>query len=203
MVTLKKAAVDVVNEQLLISATSKYNVEGNPQTSHYRFTNIYIDTAKTFNCYNDPSDYCTTIPIDIETIGYDTDLVDFSIPFSSILSDDIPNELLFVWLEETEYNNIEEGSEHIKDVTGNPDKGFCVTLSVSTLYELLLNHIKVNTDICCNTTCSDINYVLAWNGFNLAKSLAKVTPSEYRNMIYYWSILHKKASENSNECTCK
>ena len=203
MVTLKKVAVDVVNEQLLISATSKYNVEGNPQNTNYRFTNVFIDTAKTFSCYNDPSEYCAKIPISIEEVGYNTDLVDYSIPFSSIYSENVPNELLFVWLEETEYDNIEEGSEHIKDVEGNPDYGFGITLSVSTFYELLLDHIKISKEECCNTSCSDVNYMLAWNGFNLAKQLGQVNPSEYRNMIYYWNILHIKGSESSNGCNCK
>lgn len=76
---------------------------------------------------------------------------------------------------------------------------FGVTLSVKDFYELLLNHIDiVAQDNCsCDTDCSDVNFMLAWQGFNLAKTL-----QDYNQMINYWRILHKYNTSTSAGCTC-
>lgn len=194
MVTITKLQVDVVNKKLIISATSK----GAVNDTHHKFTKVQIDVTNTFVCYNEPSSIAVSsmtfdIPVPEDaTSDYDWDLVDFEIPFSSILSDDVANDVVFVWLTEEEYdshNNLQaDGSE----------VGFGVTLSVSTFYNLLLNHIKINTTGCCKAGCSDIDFMLAWDGFNLAKTL-----QDYRKMIYYWKLLHKQTVNNSNNsCNC-
>lgn len=76
---------------------------------------------------------------------------------------------------------------------------FGVTLSVKDFYELLINHIDiVAQDTCsCEANCSDVNFMLAWQGFNLAKTL-----QDYNQMINYWRILHKYNTSTSVGCTC-
>lgn len=76
---------------------------------------------------------------------------------------------------------------------------FGVTLSVKSFYELLLNHIDiVSSDTCnCKVECSDVNFMLAWDGFNLAKTL-----QDYNQMIKYWNILHKSNTATYSSCGC-
>ena len=204
MVNITKLKVDVDNEQLLISATSKGETTDNA-TYHHRFTKVFIDTTTTFNCYNEPSSYATTIDIPLPEdsdsgIDYDKDLEDYAIPFSDILCDDIANDVLFVWLEEVEYDNL--NPLHVRDMPAssdytNPDYGFGVTLSVATFYNLLLENLKIKSEDCCDTDCSDVNMMIAWQGFNLAKTLG-----EYKQMIYYWKLLHNVISDISTGCNC-
>lgn len=73
---------------------------------------------------------------------------------------------------------------------------FGVTLSVRDFYNLMLERVTIEDVISCKATCSDVNCMLAWNGFNLAKSLR-----EYKQMIYYWKILHNVVTSSYN-CNC-
>lgn len=73
---------------------------------------------------------------------------------------------------------------------------FGVTLSVRDFYESILKRIEVKDTNCCKADCSDVNFMLAWNGFNLAKAL-----QQYRQMVYYWRLLHNSKVSNSN-CGC-
>ena len=80
-----------------------------------------------------------------------------------------------------------------------PNTAFGVTLSVKNFYELLLNHIDIesSTDN-CKVDCADVNFMLAWQGFNLAKTL-----QDYNQMIYYWNILHRYGNNSSTVgCGC-
>lgn len=190
MVTITKLQVDVNNEKLLISATSKGEIEG----KHHKFTKINLDITDTFVCKNEPSSNAMSfdipVPENVES-EYDWDLVDFEIPFSDILSSDVANDILFIWLTEEEYS-----SEGV--LQDNTEVGFGLTLSVSTFYNLLLNHIKIKSSSnCCNASCSDVDFMLAWNGFNLAKTL-----QDYRQMIYYWRLLHRTSNDSDNPCNC-
>lgn len=77
---------------------------------------------------------------------------------------------------------------------------FGVTLSVKNFYNLLLNHIDIVSDdnpCTCNVECSDVNFMLAWDGFNLAKTL-----QDYRQMIKYWRILHRAGNSTTSNCGC-
>lgn len=197
---ITKLQVDVANEKLIISATgSGSTTDSGGNTLHHRFTKVYIDTTCTFNCKNEystnaveiliPDDAITTNATLVAGLHYDGDLVDFEIPFSDILSQDIPNDILFIWIEETEYD------ANYQAVDTN--YYFGVTLSVSTFYNLLLNHIKINSAECCKSDCSDVNFMLAWHGFNLAKTL-----QDYKQMIYYWKIMHNNSSSIVNNCNC-
>lgn len=73
---------------------------------------------------------------------------------------------------------------------------FGVTLSVRDFYESILKRIEVKDTNCCNADCSDVNFMLAWSGFNLARAL-----QQYRQMIYYWKLLHNSKVSDSN-CGC-
>lgn len=194
MVTITKLLVDTVNEKLIVSATSKgVTTDESNHTFHHKFTKIEIDITNTFVCKNEPSSVAMSfnIPVPEDSVtDYDWDLVDFEIPFSEILSNDVANDILFVWLTEEEYDE----NYTLQD---NTEVGFGVTLSVNTFYDLLLEHIKINSTNCCKVNCSDVDFMLAWNGFNLAKTL-----QDYKQMIYYWKILHRQVSENIISCNC-
>lgn len=201
MATITKLQVDVANQKLIISATSSgVTTDSSSNTFHHRFTKVYIDTTCTFNCKNEYSTSSVAIEIPDDAITtnatlhddehFDGDLVDFEIPFSDIYnSTDIANDILFIWIEETEY----DFTYSAVDI----NYFFGVTLSVSTFYETLLNHIKLNAKECCKATCSDVNFMLAWHGFNLAKTL-----QEYKQMVYYWNIMHNNKSSVSSGCEC-
>ena len=73
---------------------------------------------------------------------------------------------------------------------------FGVTLSVRDFYESILKRVEVKDTNCCKADCSDVNFMLAWHGFNLAKAL-----QQYRQMVYYWRLLHNSKVSNSN-CGC-
>lgn len=79
----------------------------------------------------------------------------------------------------------------------NPTYIFGVTLSVSTLYQLLFNRINIASNSCCKVECSDVNTMLAWQGFNLAKNLG-----EYKQMVKYWKILHRTTNLDTSTCGC-
>ena len=200
MVTITKLQVDVENKQLMISAKSKGEVTEEGHTYHHRFTKVYIDVTDTFNCYNEWSTNAAVVNIPIsEEYGtngaYDSDLVNYSIPFSEIYSNDIENDILFVWLEEVEYDDLDP--LHVRDCDGNPDYGFGVVLSVSNLYQYLLDNLKINSEDCCNVGCSEVNMMLAWQGFSLAKTIG-----DYKQMIYYWKILHNVTPNKDGGCNC-
>lgn len=198
MATISKLKVDLDNQKLIISATSSRNTDSE---HHYRFTKIYIDVSNTFNCKNEPSTIATNSAITIKTIDEtgakvdypkDTDLEDYEVSFSDILcTDDFDNELFFVWIEESVYNEEDiDNSVPIPQVFG-------VTLNVQQFYELLLNHISIKNECECDVDCSEVNFMLAWNGFNLSKTL-----QEYHQMIYYWKILHSVGSSTKSSCGC-
>lgn len=97
-------------------------------------------------------------------------------------------------------SEISESEYVVNSLHENPQPSFGVTLSVKNFYELLLNHIDITAqDSCnCNPDCSDVNFMLGWQGFNLAKTL-----QDYNQMIYYWNILHKFGSSSSSSgCGC-
>lgn len=325
MAKITKALVNTNDQKLHISATSSYNEES--PSYYYKFTELCIDSSKTFNCKNDESTHATTIQLDID---YNTDLDDFTVDFNDIVcSEDVANDLLFIWLKEAQYvesesgeaieakykglnhqggfvcnetaphygkfficrNNdywvrfvmdgdgvlegisntifsneegginyeqlqqyldgtyprgsiindyyveslpmgnyiyaklVNDGTTTYYRVTYNPslpadspssyyieeiDKwptikvtdiasSFGVTLAVKEFYELLLDHIDiVAKDNCdCNPDCSDVNFMLAWQGFNLSKTL-----QDYNQMIKYWKILHSYGIEVSSGCGC-
>lgn len=190
---ITRLLVDVDNEKLILSATPN-----NDDTYHYRFTDIYIDTSVTFNCSNGESSNAYHKSLSIEDADYDKPLGNdtgyLEIPFSNILSDDVSNDILFIWIEENKYN---ASYEEIKDDTDYPKKLFGITLSVKTLYELIINNINIKKDGCCNVGCSEVNTMLAWQGFNLAKNLG-----QYKRMIYFWKILHKTINTDTSKCHC-
>lgn len=186
--------VDIDNNRLLISAKSKGITTDDAGTVyHHRFTKIYIDTADTFVCKDNLGPISLTIP---ETdVDYDTDLTNYVVSFNDILSDDIPNELLFIKLEECSY--IKNGDNYIKRGDATYDN-FKVVFSVSTFYNLLLDTINIPEGNCCDFNCGDVNYMLAYNGFTLAG-----TVEDYRRMIYYWRLLHRNSSNStSSNCNC-
>lgn len=79
-----------------------------------------------------------------------------------------------------------------------PQTAFGVTLSVRDFYNLLLNHIDIETNpYNCKVECSEVNFMLAWQGFNLSKTL-----QDYNQMIYYWNILHSVKTSSSSNCGC-
>lgn len=182
MVTITKLQVDIANNKLIVSATDN--------TNSYEFKEICIDTQKTFNCKNEESIYATTITIENQEV--DTPLTNYEIPFSDIICSDNPEtDIFFVWVKAKEY-----------PASGDPyiTAGFGVTLSVKNFYDLLLNHISIvaDNDCNCNPDCSDVNFMLAWQGFNLSKIL-----QDYNKMIYYWKILHSFGNSTvSTGCGC-
>lgn len=312
MATINKLYVDTANEKLIIKATSS---GAEDSSALYKFTKISIDTTLTFNCSESPSSNATEIKLDLD---YNED-IDMEIYFLDIYSEDVPNDLIFVWLDEVKYTAIETSGfvndetapnygrmltvnnnavwavfvmndnvvpdnsaalsiaglkdtnntnlinineylngtypngqinndfvvESIRkanglyvkvtynntttyykmtyhdDYTGAtslryrlniiesseyPTKStdiemmpstFGVTLSVNTLYNNILDKIDIKDETCCQVDCSDVNYMLAWNGFNLSKSL-----KQYKQMIYYWNILHKGNLATSTSCNC-
>lgn len=298
--TITKLAVDATNEKLLILATSSGETTESGVTHYHKFTNIYIDTTQTFNCNNSPSSNAVTIALDLDfnenlhsSESTDSSEIPYEVPFSDILSNDVANDIVFVWIEETDYypqeysgyyynNNYyltdknnsyyvvsslaenavlsastetdynaaaasadenhtittyvngdtmyihhEDSSESTEtyftqDMTSLstgletstesdyldednrfiadddvPPCLFGVTLSVRFLYELILDKINIKNENDCNANCSDVNFMLAWNGFNLAKNLG-----EYKQMIYYWRLLHQVSSSSTSGCGC-
>lgn len=183
-VNIDKASVDTVNRQFVISASC---ILGDEYTN-YKFTKIYIDTALTFNCKDDASTHAMVFNIDSTIVPDNTSLEEYTISFDkALLVDDFENTLFFIWVEASCYN-------------GSKDelfKGFGTTLSVKDFYSYILNSININEGDYCNINCSDVNFVLAWNGFNLAMALRN-----YKQMIYYWNILHKAKSSSGNSCNC-
>lgn len=194
---ITKLLVDVDNQKLVLSANPNSDETG---TYHYRFTDIYIDTAATFNCSQEESTSAYHKTLSTSEADYDNPLGNeigqLEIPFSDILSQDVDNDLLFIWIKESKYT---ESSGTYTEVSDDyyPKKLFGVTLSVKTLYQRLLNVINIKDGNCCNVECSDVNTMLAWQGFNLAKNLG-----EYKQMIKYWNILHKNTGTDSNQCHC-
>lgn len=169
MVTITKLQVDTIHNKLIVSATNN--------TTSYQFEEICIDTQKTFNCKNEESIYATKIKL--TDYPADTDLENYEIDFNDIIcSDDPENDIFFVWIKCKE--TPQSGDPYIT-------AGFGVTLSVKHFYSLLLNHIEVvsQNDFNCSPECSDVNFMLAWQGFNLAKVL-----QDYNQMIMYWNMLH-------------
>jgi hypothetical protein len=201
MATITKLQVDVDNEKLLIGAKTTGQTTVNGNIRHHKFTKVYIDTVNTFNCVNEFSSSAsvyniTTTNYDKDSTGEDGQDPIIEVPFSAILSDDIPNELLFVWLQEDEYDNADPHNRLTIDKTA--EHLFGLTLSVKTFYDLLLNNINIKNECSCDTTCSDVDIMLAWNGFNLAKTL-----QNYRQMIYYWQVIHKRANASyTGSCNC-
>ena len=182
MVTITKLQVDIAHNKLIVSATDN--------TASYEFKEICIDTQKTFNCKNDESTYATKITI--EDVDPNTALTNYEISFDDIICSENPeSDVFFVWVKAKEY-----------PASGDPyiTAGFGVTLSVKDFYSILLNHISVvaDDDCECNPDCSDVNFMLAWQGFNLSKIL-----QDYNKMIYYWNILHSIGSKTSSfGCNC-
>lgn len=204
---LTRLEFDEERKKMIVSATSTGLLIVDGQTLHHRFTKLYIDTVKTFNCSDSPSRNAISIDIDdkyISTQGhvvehdglhYDGDLWNLEIDFDDIyLSEDVLNDIIFIWLEENEY-----------DVNFNlhgeppdwPRMLFEFLFSETTFYSHLLDYIKINSEDCCKTNCSDVNFMLAWNGFSLAMSVR-----DYQQMVYYWNILHYKAGSKSGKCNC-
>lgn len=202
MATITKLYIDSTNENLVISATSSGATTEDGVTIHHKFTRIFIDLACTFNCKSEPSSNATTIVLTADDFDtwVDGDLVDYTVPFSDILSDDILNDILFVWIEETPYTD-EAGTQQATNL--DLDYYFGVTLHVKTLYNHLLSHISLDNSCgcasSCNPDCADVNIMLAWQGFNLAKTL-----QDYRQMINYWNIIHttNTTSSYSSGCNC-
>lgn len=180
MVTITKLQVDIANNKLIVSATDN--------TETYEFEEICIDTQKTFNCKNEESTKATVIEIKNQEAS--TALTNYEVSLDDIIcSEDPKSDVFFVWVKAKETPGV--GDAYIT-------AGFGVTLSVKDFYDLLLNHIDIiSEDSCtCKPDCSEVNFMLAWQGFNLAKSL-----QDYNQMIYYWNILHKTGS-NSNHSGC-
>lgn len=75
---------------------------------------------------------------------------------------------------------------------------FGITLSVSTLYNNILNSIVIKNSENCEADCSEVNKMLAWQGFSFAKALGR-----YDQMIYYWKILHNISNSVSTPCNCR
>lgn len=209
-----KFSVDVNKRVLIITLPSTGETIYDNVNYHHKFTEVFIDSSSTFNCGSGPSSFATnsSIRIDWDNIesstnnGYDEDLIDYEIPFTSIMMDEnsMANELFFIWVKECSYtkdgDEYFESANEVSSVTGQhyPINLFALTLSVSTFYNILLNHIKINTEDCNKVGCSDVNFMLAWDGFNLAKTL-----QDYKKMIYYWKILHTQTTIGSNNsCNC-
>lgn len=205
---LTRLDFDEDRKKMIVSATSTGQLEDSEgHILHHRFTNIYIDTVKTFNCSDSPSRNAIKIAIDDKYIDakghvvehdglhYDGDLWNLEIDFDDIyLSEDVLNDIVFIWLEEYEYD------VNFKPHGEPPDWPrilFEFLFSEGTFYSHLLDYIKINSENCCNTDCSDVNFMLAWNGFSLAMSVR-----DYQQMIYYWNILHYKTGKNSGGCGC-
>lgn len=204
MATKNSIAVDVENKRLVINWMSSHKTitkDDNNNNISFKFTKIYVDTTKTFNCKNSPSTTAEAVPINI-TIGINEDLDNYYIPFSNILTapdDELQDELFFVWLEEIICdNNGDPDYPHTinSETVDKPTLNFGVTLSVKRFYNLLLETINI-TDNSCEVGCADVNTMLAWDGFNLAKILG-----EYKQMIYYWNILHTAKNRTFSSCNC-
>lgn len=209
MAQLTRLEFDEDRKKMIVSATSTGILEVDGVTYHHRFSKLYIDTTKTFNCSDSPSRNAIAIDIDdsyidekghvIEHDGkhYDGDLWNMEIDFDDIyLTEDVLNDIVFIWLEEKEYD------EHFGETThGMPPEWpimlFEFLFSENQLYNHMLDYIKINSEDCCETKCSDVNFMLAWNGFSLAMSVRN-----YQQMVYYWNILHYKANAKSGKCNC-
>lgn len=100
---------------------------------------------------------------------------------------------------ETTFTEITEEEYNDSRKTQVPYPAFGLTLSVKDFYNLLLNNIEIQTkdSTHCNPSCSDVNFMLAWQGFNLAKTL-----QDYNQMIYYWKILHGFNNTSSYTSCC-
>lgn len=240
MKKIDKLYVDVANKVVVLKDYSWHNMAtGNNSiayrehvngdystdpvlTGRFKFDSIEMDTSATFNCKNEPSSRAlTTLKVSdyLDTNGNfvatgvtgEKDAIKFD---DITISDDIPNELLFIWLKEsfyttgndTPYDNgivdIYDGTTLIGSVDCRCDNyDFVVALSVETFYKLLLNSININSCKPCKDSidCSEVNTMLAWDGFNLAKSTRN-----YKQMVYYWKIIHNQANNSSsNGCNCR
>lgn len=233
MKKIDKLYVDVANKVLVLKDYSWNNMAtgnnsivykdhdtGNTLSGGFKFDSIQMDNSATFNCKEEPSSSAITLDV--------TDYLDDNgniaatgatgekpaISFNDIPYDDIPNELLFIWLKESFYLigndnpyaagivDIYDGSTLIGSVDCRCDNyDFVIALSVETFYKLLLNTININNCNPCkdNIDCSEVNTMLAWDGFNLAKSTRN-----YKQMVYYWNIIHNQANKsNSRGCNCR
>ena len=247
MAKFVRCKIDEGGRNVVISAKSSRSqeIEGSP--FHYKFTKIYIDSSCTFNCMNEPSSSATVIDLPEELKVMDGNIYNFKIPFDDILVEDVPNEMLFIFLQEEKYieNIVYDENEYTQKIInysiyagwGDPsdpentyaksriDKGIEDKLfdisdvyTHSSTYELcdfvyscyILFSLKHLTDIVfsqlsiqdekesCNITASDVNAMLAWQGFELASCCCDVW-----EMIKYWNYIKdmQGVSINSN-CKC-
>ena len=210
----KEVFVDKVNQVIKIKWPSAGILDEDGTIYHHKFTKISIDTAKTFNCKDEPSSKAITKIIDwshdtdnVNGIGVDRDLYFknnevqyFEIPFNDIyLSEDVANDLIFVWIEEQKGTVSSSTFTPVTDE--NPVNHFAITLHVGTFFDLILSNINIignECNNCKNVECSDVNFMLAWQGFDLAKTLGK-----YKQMVYYWNIMHNVSNQyNNSSCNC-
>ena len=233
MKKIDKLYVDVANKVVVLKDYSWNNMAtgnnsivykdhstGNTLSGEFRFNSIKMDSSATFNCKEEPSSSAITLTIsnylddagNVAATGLEGEKP--AISFNNIPYDDIPNELLFIWIKEsfyitgndTPYANgivdIYDGTTLIGSVDCRCDNyDFVVALSVETFYKLLLNSININSCKPCKDSidCSEVNTMLAWDGFNLAKSTRN-----YKQMVYYWKIIHNQANNSSsNGCNCR
>ena len=234
MKKIDKLYVDVANKVLVLKDYSWNNMAtgnnsivykdhdtGNTLNGSFKFDSIAIDSSATFNCKEEPSSSALktlTISNYIDSNGNFSATGDINekpaISFDDItISDDIPNELLFIWLKESFYItgnetpyalgivDIYDGATLIGSIDCRYDNyDFVIALSVETFYKLLLNTININSCNPCkdNVSCSYVNTMLAWDGFNLAKSTRN-----YKRMVYYWNIVHNSSNKSNNNCKCR
>lgn len=194
MAVFTKCLIDITNKKLIISATSSgitTDASTGVQKSH-QFTDLYIDNQDTFICANEPSTGATHIALENTVVN--GDLTDFEVLFTDILLKDIENSLLFVWLKEV------EGT--VDSQTGNFSKEdfayyMGITFSVNLLYTLLLDTIDIKGEGCCEVDCTNVERMMAWMAFMLAKKL-----SDPKAMIKYWKILHQLGLNSTTGCSC-
>lgn len=222
MAKIEKIKFDLANRKLVVIAKST-GIESDSNNIQYynRFEKIYVDTSCTINgCINEPSSNAPVVlnltnddvkfkinpnggtPSSADLVNgvyYNGDLINYEILFDDVnvldfLSKDVENELLLVWVEEVQYV---EDANHEWTPTGIKNyKAHALCISGTTLYDIFLNKIKINSEDCCKTSCADVNFFLAWNGFKFAAAL-----EDYRKAVYYWKIIHNTASEPKN-CGC-
>lgn len=105
----------------------------------------------------------------------------------------------YYYFEDTSFTETTEEDYNLNRSKQFSYPAFGLTLSVKDFYNLLLNNIEIQTkdSTHCNPSCSDVNFMLAWQGFNLAKSL-----QDYNQMVYYWNILHSLNTSSSHSNCC-
>lgn len=188
---------DKENKEIVLSIASSYNIFPHHTQYHYRFEKIYIDWSATFNCKNEPSVNALEFNIqdlydipDMEAF-YDTDIVNLRIPYDTLCYD-VENDITFIFVQEGVYESNMESMELV-------DYNFFMRpiYDIEYLLQKVFKSLKINNDKDnCNVSCSDVNIMLAYTGFDIAEQV-----ENYKKMVYFWNIINKTENVNNN-CDC-